>query len=105
MSKRALRYFLVACAALFATACARHTGAPKAVASHGASLYAQNCAACHGDRGAGPIGPSLQKLSERKNAEQIAAIIRNPDPPMPKLYPGTLSDTDVADLTAFVETL
>lgn len=101
MIKRAL-LLSIACAAF--TACARHD-APKAVASHGASLYAQNCAACHGDRGAGPIGPSLQKLSVRKNADQIAAAIRNPDPPMPKLYPGTLSDADVADLTAFVETL
>jgi mono/diheme cytochrome c family protein len=101
MIKRAL-LLSIACAVM--SACSRHE-APKAVASHGATLYAQNCASCHGDHGAGPIGPSLQKLSARKNADQIAASIRNPDPPMPKLYPGTLSDADVADLTAFVTSL
>lgn len=101
------RAFWLSCTAVavFATAaCSRHDG-PQAVASRGAVLYEKNCAACHGQRGNGPIGPSLAQIRKRRTADQITEIIRNPDPPMPKLYPHDLSDSDIADLTAFVETL
>ena len=75
------------------------------MASRGAALFAKNCAACHGDHGLGPIGPSLARERTKRTAQEIRAIITNPDPPMPKLYPRDLTDADVADLAAFVETL
>ena len=77
----------------------------SASASRGASLYAKNCAACHGTATAGPIGPALHGERSRKNLEAVVAIIRHPDPPMPKLFPGTLSAQDVADIAAYVENL
>ena len=104
MTTRARALSIAAIALIVVAACARHDS-PKAVASRGATLFVKNCAACHGERGAGPIGPSLVQIRTRKSSSEIEAVIRNPDPPMPKLYPQDLTDADIADLTAFVETL
>lgn len=72
----------------------------------GATVFAKNCAACHGEQGAGGlVGPAL--VNERKKKDRTAVIfaIEQPDPPMPKLFPGELTPQDVSDLTAYVETL
>lgn len=74
-------------------------------AAHGKALFADNCAACHGAKGEGGVGPALQGEKDRKSAAEISAQIMDPAPPMPKLYPNPLSKRDVADLTAFVRTL
>ncbi|HET6895793.1 MAG TPA: cytochrome c [Candidatus Baltobacteraceae bacterium] len=73
--------------------------------AHGKMVFAQNCASCHGARGEGGMGPSLEHESTRKNASQAIAWIENPAPPMPKLYPSTLSAADVRDVAAYIETL
>ncbi|MHB8145820.1 MAG: c-type cytochrome [Vulcanimicrobiaceae bacterium] len=98
-----------------ATAAARPSatptsGAPSVVAEtgdavHGKQLYMQNCSTCHGTAGQGDIGPSLQNEASRKNLDQTIAWIKNPTPPMPKLYPGSLSDKDVLDVATYVESL
>ncbi len=100
---------------VLASACGRGANANHSAANatpttpstaRGALLFAANCAACHGNRGrAGRIGPQLRDERKRKSAEAIRAIITDPDPPMPKLYPGQLTSQDVDDLTAYVETL
>ncbi|MDE2483006.1 MAG: cytochrome c [bacterium] len=78
----------------------------NASAGRGATLYAQQCAACHGARGGGgQLGPTLQGEHTRKALGAVVAILENPDPPMPKLFPGVLSAQDVADLAAYVERL
>lgn len=74
-------------------------------ATRGATIFAQNCAACHGARGQGGVGPSLIGESARKNFAQAVAWIKHPKPPMPALYPQTLSERDVRNVAAFVETL
>lgn len=80
--------------------------AAVADAAHGKAIYAQNCAACHGATGAeGGVGPSLRNERARKTTAQVDAWIKNPVPPMPKLYPAPLSEADVADVTAFIGTL
>lgn len=78
--------------------------APPNVA-HGSVLFAQNCAVCHGATGAGGAGPSLHNEGVRKPLAAAETWIENPSPPMPKLYPGTLSAQDVADVAGYVETL
>lgn len=77
--------------------------APNAM--HGATLFQQNCSACHGAHGQGGVGPSLIGESSRKNFRQAVRWIENPASPMPKLYPGTLSGQDVRDVAAYVESL
>jgi len=77
-------------------------GDPK----HGMAIFGQNCSSCHGAAGAGGgIGPSLKGEKGRKDMNAAIAWIKNPAPPMPKLYPAPLNEGDVADVAAYVETL
>lgn len=71
----------------------------------GAVIYSANCAACHGSAGQGGIGPALRGESGRKDAGAVAAFVKSPAAAMPKLYPGLLSDSDVAAVASYVETL
>ncbi len=119
MNRRALFVVTVA-AAMLATGCAKKaagenasggsaaTGATAVAgpdAEHGKQIYLQNCAACHGAAGEGGAGPALKGEHTRKDREQAIAWIKDPQPPMPKLYPAPLSDKDVADVAAYVESL
>ena len=72
---------------------------------HGAVIYSANCAACHGASGQGGIGPALRNESSKKDAAAVAAFVKNPAPPMSKLYPGLLSDGDVSAVATYVESL
>jgi mono/diheme cytochrome c family protein len=75
-------------------------------AAHGSAIFGQNCSSCHGAGGAGGgIGPKLIGEKSRKNYAAAVAWIKNPQAPMPKLYPSTLSESDVADVAAYVESL
>jgi mono/diheme cytochrome c family protein len=72
----------------------------------GSAIFAANCAGCHGAGGAGGgVGPSLHGEKNRKNTSAAIAWIKNPAPPMPKLYPSPLSEKDVSDVAAYVESL
>jgi mono/diheme cytochrome c family protein len=72
----------------------------------GRQLFAANCAACHGATGVeGGVGPSLKGERTRKNDAAAIAWIEDPLPPMPKLYPVPLTDADVVNLAAYVESL
>jgi mono/diheme cytochrome c family protein len=72
----------------------------------GAELFAKNCVVCHSSSAdSGRIGPSLANEGHKRTLAQIVRAIESPDPPMPKLYPGTLSAQDVADVAAYVKTL
>ena len=73
---------------------------------HGKAIFSANCATCHGATGTeGGVGPSLKNEKSRKNYPATIAWIKNPTPPMPKLYPSPLSEKDVDDVAAFVQTL
>jgi mono/diheme cytochrome c family protein len=75
-------------------------------AAHGKQIFGQNCSSCHGATGTeGGVGPSLKNEKTKKDTAAAIAWIKNPKPPMPKLYPSPLSDRDVADVAAYVESL
>lgn len=96
----------VALGTLFLTGVAQGAGTTaQGNAAHGKQLFAANCAACHGATGGGGVGPNLQHEISRKNFSAVVAQIKNPAPPMPKLYPTPLNAKDVNDLAAFVLTL
>jgi mono/diheme cytochrome c family protein len=83
-------------------------GQPVAAAdpAHGKEIFSQNCSSCHGADGAGGgIGPSLKGEKARKDLPKTIAWIKNPQPPMPKLYPSPLGEKDVADVAAYVQSL
>jgi mono/diheme cytochrome c family protein len=74
--------------------------------SRGAEVFRANCAVCHTAGGAaGGVGPSLEHEKQRKNYDQTVAWIEQPDPPMPKLFPQPLSEKDVEDVAAYVQSL
>ncbi len=73
---------------------------------HGKAVFAQNCASCHGANGAGgPVGPALKNEKSKKAMAAAISWIKNPQPPMPKLYPVPLGEKDVTDVAAYVESL
>jgi mono/diheme cytochrome c family protein len=75
-------------------------------AAKGEAIFSANCQACHGAAGAGGgVGPSLKGEKSRKDTAAAIAWIKNPQAPMPKLYPSPLSEKDVADVAAYVESL
>jgi mono/diheme cytochrome c family protein len=75
-------------------------------AAHGKAIFSSNCASCHGASGTeGGVGPSLKNEKSRKDQAAAVAWIKNPAPPMPKLYPSPLSDKDVTDVASYVESL
>ncbi len=125
MNERTRRRLTLALAGLLAlSACSKHasstatTAASAAVdspaetardagdAGRGKQIFLENCAACHGPSGVeGRVGASLHDERARKSLAAARAWIENPQPPMPKLYPGTLTRKDVDDVAAYVETL
>lgn len=91
-----------------ATASAMSTAAAVAMgdAAHGKSIFGANCASCHGATGTeGGVGPSLKNEKSKKDYPATIAWIKNPQPPMPKLFPSPLSEKDVDDVAAYVQTL
>ncbi|HEV3153009.1 MAG TPA: c-type cytochrome [Candidatus Baltobacteraceae bacterium] len=73
---------------------------------HGEKIFARECAACHGTQGTGgPIGPSLKNERARRSYSAIRAIVSDPQPPMPKLYPSRLTANEVKDVSAYVDSL
>jgi ubiquinol-cytochrome c reductase cytochrome c subunit len=73
--------------------------------AHGASLYAANCAACHGQNGEGAVGPTLIGISARYQTADIEARIREPSGIMPRLFPAPLNAEDVRDVARYVASL
>lgn len=67
----------------------------------GAALYAERCAACHGDDRQGVTGPSLVGVGDRYAASELVTIVeagRNGMPPF-----GTSFDTaELLSVAAFV---
>ncbi len=89
-----------------ATTSAMSSTAAQGDAAHGKTIFTNNCASCHGATGReGGVGPSLTNEKSRKNYDQTVAWIKNPQPPMPKLYPSPLAEKDVDDVAAYVQSL
>jgi alcohol dehydrogenase (cytochrome c) len=78
------------------------TKVAEAGSAHARQLFTQYCAACHGTRGEGGSGPPLIGENLKKTQAEAVEWIKNPQPPMPKLYPAPLSDTDVDELATMV---
>ncbi|EUC18762.1 cytochrome c class I [Burkholderia sp. BT03] len=81
------------------------TSTPPTALTHGETVFATNCAACHGAAGEGGLGPALKRVAEKRGIDGIAAFVRNPAGAMPRLAPAVLSDQDVNDVARYVATL
>ncbi|HTV92917.1 MAG TPA: cytochrome c [Verrucomicrobiae bacterium] len=76
-------------------------------ATAGAKIFATNCSTCHGATGleGGAVGPSLRNEKERMDFGGTVSWIEDPEPPMPKLYPQVLTEQQVRDVAAYVQSL
>jgi len=72
-------------------------------AGRGKALYSQTCITCHGADGAMLPNFSLKDIKSRRDQAALAAWIKNPKAPMPKLFPSPFSAQDVEDIAAYVE--
>ncbi|MEM7543058.1 MAG: PQQ-binding-like beta-propeller repeat protein [Pseudomonadota bacterium] len=75
---------------------------PAANLAAGAALYAKVCAACHGGKGEGAIGPTLAGIAERLDHAKRVEWIKNPSAKMPRFYPGMLNEQAVVDVAAYL---
>lgn len=71
-------------------------------ATNGATVFADNCAACHGADGTGGSGPDL--TGESEGAEEMADIILNGEGDM-TAFDGVITDQEIADVIAYVESI
>lgn len=86
----------------------RAQDAPKGDASHGKRVYlADGCFTCHGRSGQGGAynGPAPILAHTALPFEGFKGQIRNPINDMPAYSNAILSDQDVADIYAFVQSL
>ena len=86
-----------------ATTRSKLSGAAQGDAAHGKTIFAKQCIQCHGAEGG--VGPALKNEKSRKTYAQTVGWIKDPQTPMPKLYPDTIGEKDVADVAAYVQSL
>ena len=68
----------------------------------GQEVYGRVCGACHGADLNGGIGPNLRTSAAARSAAAIAAVIHTPPQGMPRLFPTSLSETDVRAVASYV---
>lgn len=90
---------------LAAAVTALSTAAQAASADHGKSLFIQKgCWECHGTQGQGAVtGPRL--APDPIPLEAISNFVRNSDGPMPPYRREILSDSDLADIYAYLQSV
>jgi len=76
--------------------------AGKANPANGRRLYEQVCIACHGPDGNMIADRRLGGLGARQDLASTIAYIKDPKPPMPKLYPDLLDEQHVLDVATFI---
>jgi len=79
------------------------TSGSAASTDPGKKVFQQICSACHGAQGEGGLGANLQ--TSKRDLAGVIAYIKSPTGTMPKLYPGALSDADLASVAAYVMAL
>jgi ubiquinol-cytochrome c reductase cytochrome c subunit len=87
--------------ALAACGSSESTGLPTGVATSGLPLYSAQCMSCHGITGTGLSGPSIIS----KSASGIQTAVRNGPGDMPAWTESEISDQDLADIIAYIDSL
>ena len=75
-------------------------GAPNLAS--GRTLYSQVCVSCHGPNGDMLADHKLSNLKSRRDATATIGYIKDPKPPMPKLYPQLINEQSVVDVAAYI---
>ena len=67
----------------------------------GERIYNQNCARCHGDEGAGDVGPAFADNQNLQNASYVVQIIRTGTEVMPA-FGSVLNDEQIAAVATYI---
>jgi PQQ-dependent dehydrogenase (methanol/ethanol family) len=68
----------------------------------GRKVYDRVCASCHGSDGKLVAGHDLSTLKSRLGRAAALDYVKDPKPPMPKLYPGLLDEQSVQEAVAYL---
>ena len=104
----AVTAFAMAAIGVGAFAVARAQDAPQGDAANGKRIYlADGCFTCHGRSGQGGAynGPAPILAHTALPFEGFKGVVRNPPNDMPAYSETVLSDKDIADIYAFIESL
>lgn len=95
----------LAASSIVAACCLAAPGVATAQdATRGSQLFEQlECARCHGAGAAGAVGPSL--AATERSLEEVTQQLRSPRGNMPAFEAERLSDDDVADIYAWLQSL
>ncbi|PKO49407.1 MAG: hypothetical protein CVU31_00160 [Betaproteobacteria bacterium HGW-Betaproteobacteria-4] len=74
-------------------------------ALRGKRAFQRYCVVCHGARGEGGIGPTLQGVATRLGEDAIRHQVHEPRGTMPRLYPSPVDEPMLGDLVAFLSQL
>jgi len=102
-----MKYFRIACAAIVALV-AGSGAALAASAENGKVAYVkQGCWQCHGFVGQGSVATSGGKVIARTELpfEAFAGFVRNTNGAMPPYREAVLSDADLADIYAYLQSV
>jgi len=105
---RRIAVMAIAMAALGMSAIARAQDAPQGDAANGKRIFlADGCFTCHGRAGQGGSynGPAPILAHTALPFDGFKGQIRNPSNDMPAFSDAILSDKDIADIYAFVQSL
>lgn len=80
----------------------QNQNAPAGNAQKGKDAFAMHmCATCHGPEGRGAVGPALASLP--RPLADFTRYVRQPAGKMPPFTPQAISDVDLADIYAFLQ--
>ncbi|HEU0155171.1 MAG TPA: PQQ-binding-like beta-propeller repeat protein [Stellaceae bacterium] len=73
-------------------------------ATPGSVQFFQNCSQCHGFTGDGSSAPPIRRQSQLADPALLKQFLETVPPPMPRLFPGVLSNNDVVQIAAYLKT-
>ena len=66
-------------------------------------MFRTKCAACHGTRGEGNLGPPLVDIAEKMTVAQQVSMVRSGSGRMPA-FSSALTNADIASVVAYTRT-
>jgi mono/diheme cytochrome c family protein len=82
----------------------KKSDAPLADGSaNGRKIFMRYCSVCHGAKGEGGFGPTLQGVFLNKGKDVIVAQIKNPRGSMPLMYPKPIDDNSIENILFYLK--